>query len=363
MKVSATHYLVCPKCHSKLKLENVKLSAITPNEVCDGALICCDCPASYPIVRGIPRFVSLESTGVIDTHTGDRFADSWKEFSRLDARYEKQFFDWMSPVTKSFVKDKFVLDAGCGKGRHSFIVSQSGAKQVFAIDVGDAIEVAYANVGALPNVHVIQADIKNLPFVNQFDYVFSNGVLHHMADPAAGFSALSKTIRPGGSISIWVYGAENNWWVTNIVNPLRTTFTSKMPAPSLKSLSLLLSLVLFSICKGIYAPWLAMKGRFPSLPSLYYQEYMGYISSFDLTEIHNIVFDHLVAPVAYYLREEEVRDWFVSNNFSKFSLRWHNKNSWGGFGEIPATPSAFATMRSFSQDYVGDYRTPTSIAL
>jgi SAM-dependent methyltransferase/uncharacterized protein YbaR (Trm112 family) len=337
MKKSAEQYLVCPDCHSALVLTIKEMSRQSPDEILNGELSCHKCHQGFPILRGVPRFISTQRSDRIDVHTGERFADSWKNFSRLDARYEKQFFDWMAPVTKSFVKDKVVLDGGCGKGRHSQIVSLNGAKVVFTVDIGDAIDIAYENVGALPNVHVVQADINHLPFNPIFDYVFTNGVLHHMADPAAGFAALTNVVKPGGHISIWVYGAENNWWVTRIVNPIRVGVTSKLPAPFLKVLSWLLAIILMGICRGIYRPWLTLKSHFRVLPSLYYQDYMGYISNFDLTELDNIVFDHLVAPIAYYLSHDEVQSWFVSNGFSQYSLRWHNKNSWAGFGQTPTT--------------------------
>lgn len=341
MKKSAEQFLVCPDCRGALILTIEEMSKSRADEIVRGEMTCKQCPRRVPIVRGIPRFVSEQTSTEIDVHTGERFADSWKSFSRLvDDRYEQQFFDWMAPVTKAFVKDKLVLDAGCGKGRHSYIVSQSGARTVFAVDIGEAIDVAYNNIGGLSNVHVIQADINHLPFNNVFDYVYSNGVLHHMADPAAGFSSLVKRMKPGGAISVWVYGAENNWWVTGIVNPIRTGITCKMPVPALKFLSLVLALILYAVCRGIYRPWMAIQSRIPLLPSLYYQEYLGYISNFDLTELHNIVFDHLVAPVAYYLDEGQVRSWFIDNGFRDFSLRWHNKNSWAGFGQSMAPSSA-----------------------
>ena len=47
-----------------------------------------------------------------------------------------------------------------------------------------------------------------------------------------------------------------------------------------------------------------------------------------MREIHNIVFDQLVTPVAYYLREDEVAAWFRDARFTDFRIDRHNGNSW-----------------------------------
>ncbi len=55
---------------------------------------------------------------------------------------------------------------------------------------------------------------------------------------------------------------------------------------------------------------------------------MSYIAKFDFEEIDNIVYDHLVAPVAYYLPREEVVSWGSSIDPAFSQIRWHNQNSW-----------------------------------
>jgi hypothetical protein len=44
------------------------------------------------------------------------------------------------------------------------------------------------------------------------------GVLHHLPDPGAGFKSLVSKVKPGGHVSAWIYGAENNGWIDNAVN-------------------------------------------------------------------------------------------------------------------------------------------------
>lgn len=334
MKPSAVPYLSCIHCANSLILHENKTSTLNcaeDREIIDGSLTCVNCLRSYPITGGVPRLVDNFLSSKTDLNTGDRFGEAWKEFPRLDESYSQQFFDWIFPVDADFLKDKVVLEAGCGKGRHAHLVARAGAKVTFAIDIGDAIDVAFQNVGHVPNLHLIQSDISRLPFKNVFDFAFSVGVLHHMEAPQGGFDSMVESLKEDGSISIWVYGKENNWWITDIISPLREMITCKLSAPLLKILSTTLSVPVFGAAKLVAAPYAAIRQGVPMLPELFYEAYLSYISKFDFTEINHIVFDHLIAPVAYYIPQSDVKEWFSKAGFSNPVIRWHNKNSWSGF--------------------------------
>ena len=335
MKPSALQYLACINCKSDLILredETIPVDSSEEREIISGLLTCVNCLRHYPITRGVPRLIDSQMSSSVDINTGDRFGEAWKEFPRLDESYSQQFFDWIAPVDSSFLEGKIVLEAGAGKGRHAQIVANSGAKVTLAIDIGDAIDVAYQNVGHLPNLHLIQSDIRKLPFKKIFDFAFSVGVLHHMEDPKAGFTSVVDCLADHGSISIWVYGKENNWWITNIVSPVRESITAKLPSAVLKIVSTTLSIPVFLGAKTIVGPYAKLrKGSAKWLPELFYESYLAYISKFDFTEINHIVFDHLIAPVAYYIPRADVESWFRDAGFTSPLIRWHNKNSWSGF--------------------------------
>lgn len=301
-------------------------------EIITGELVCKSCPQRYPVVRGIPRFVLSDLSSDQDILSGQKFGISWGQFSRYDEKYRNQFFDWLNPVAPSFLRNKTILECGCGKGRHTRIVAESMAKNIVAVDIGDAIEIAYAQVGKMPNVHIVQADIANMPVRQEFDFGYSVGVLHHMDSPEGGFRSLASKIKPDGSICIWVYGFENNWWIVNIVSPLRIAITSKLPTYVLKLITSILTVAVISYSKLIARPWHALRAKADWLPRVFYEDYLAYIAQFDFTETHNIVFDHLVAPVAEYLKREEVETWFKNIGIAHPVLRWHNRNSWTGFG-------------------------------
>jgi len=260
------------------------------------------------------------------------FGWQWQHFTQADERYEQQFLAWIAPVTPEFFKDKIVLEGGCGKGRHTQLAARWGAIDVIGVDLSAAVETAFAATRELPNVHIVQADIYALPFAGVFDYVFSVGVLHHLPDPRGGFKSLASRVKPGGHISAWVYGAENNEWITRWVNPLRERLTSRMNPQTLLQLSKLPAAMMFAATKLIYGP---VNRLIPGMArQLFYNDYLKTIASFGWREQHTIVFDHLVAPTAFYISRAEFADWWREIGASDVIIDWHNRNSWRGFGQI-----------------------------
>jgi len=145
MKSELLAFLSCPACQCNLKLEEKTETVLLEHgkeEIISGK-IACTAGHLFAIIRGIPRLVDARLSGFDDVHTGKKFGESWSQFHRFHPAYVKQFFDWMSPIKSSFVKNKLVLDAGCGKGRHARVMAESGASIVVAVDIGDSVEVAY----------------------------------------------------------------------------------------------------------------------------------------------------------------------------------------------------------------------------
>ena len=329
MKESLLEFLICPTCHGELVLGGADRRG---NEIVTGDLLCSGCHTSYRIRGGIPRFVTETSPEL--RATAENFGAQWLAFDHLGEHHHEQFRDWIAPVDPEFVDGKIVLEGGCGKGRHTQLIAGWGARAVVGIDLSEAVEVAYRNTGECENAHIIQADICRLPLRPVFDYAFSVGVLHHLPNPRAGFLSLAKRLKPGGAISAWVYGRENNGWIVSFVNPVREHLTSKLPFRVLFYLSYLPTVLLYLLLKAIYSP---LKGT--SLGRrLFYADYLGYISRFPFHEIHNIVHDHLTAPVAHYISREEFHDWFREAQARRVEIAWHNRNSWRGFGLVGDQP-------------------------
>lgn len=327
MKATALEYLACPACAGEF---NISEDSCEDGEIMSGTLTCTTCAVGVPIMRGVPRFTNQYGTG--HRETAQAFGWQWKRYANLDGRYARQFLDWIRPVDAEFFRDKVVLEGGCGKGRHTALAAEFGARAVVSVDLSEAVDVAFNNTRHLPNVHVVQADLNYPPVRPIADYAFSVGVLHHLPDPERGFRALVAKLRPGGHVSAWVYGREGNGWIVHLVSPARERITSRLPYTVLASLATGLTVPMWLATQALYRP---TRGRVFGrvLP---YRSYLNYIADLGFREQRTIVFDHLIAPIAHYLREEEFAGWFERAGLVGVRIEQHNENSWRGFARVPA---------------------------
>jgi SAM-dependent methyltransferase/uncharacterized protein YbaR (Trm112 family) len=329
VKPRLLQFLVCPACHGRLDLDARSREG---EEVMEGQLSCLACSVDYPVRGGIPCLIPGALSGE-KSLTAAAFGYEWRHFTELHEQYREQFLDWMVPIQPGFFADKVVLDAGCGTGRHADPSSEFGAREVIAMDLSEAVLTAFEHIGRRPNVHVIQADIYTPPIrPGTIDLVYSIGVLHHLPDPEAGFQALVPLLRPGGTIHAWVYGHENNGIVHNFIDPLRRGLTRHLPHAALNlALALPMTVILEALIWWLYVP-LAGTAAFKRLPS---HAYLHSLRRFNFRQNHSIVFDHLVAPTAYYLKQEAFRAWFQAAGLEEIQLSWRNENSWRGTGRAP----------------------------
>lgn len=201
MKRDLVELVCCPDCHQDLNLcdETPELP-----EVESGALLCASCSTSFPIVRGVPRFVTS------DHYTGS-FSYEWNRWNQVQldiangGTESERTFAEKTGFTPEDLHGKLVLDVGCGAGRFLDVASRWGAK-VVGVDLSFAVEASHCNVGSRPNVAVIQADLFRLPFrPKSFDAIFSLGVLHHSRDTREAFLRLPPLLADDGSIAVWLY--------------------------------------------------------------------------------------------------------------------------------------------------------------
>lgn len=332
MKQRLLQYLVCPSCQSVLSLDGI--ATTEGNEILEGQLKCSGCLKLFPIVRGIPRFAEPDRINGEKAATAASFGWQWQHFTQHDERYEEQFLAWIAPITSDFFRDKVVLEGGCGKGRHTQLAANWGARDVIGVDLSDAVETAFAATRALQNAHIIQADIFHLPLARVFDYAFSVGVLHHLPDPRAGFISVASKVVPDGQMSAWVYGAENNEWIVRWISPVREKITSSLNRRLLLQLSMVPTAVVYLATKLVYGPLNSSQQGSRLAERLFYNEYLKSISGFGWREQHTIVFDHLVAPTAFYLTRSEFEEWWRAIGARDVVIGWHNKNSWRGTGKV-----------------------------
>ena len=326
MRREALNFIACPNCGNGLALCGEVREE--KEHIMAGKLACAACQALFSICDGVPVLLpaNLET---VKLETASRFAEEWTRWKDLRGYYEEEFFAWVAPVTGEDFRGKTVFEGGCGKGRHTAIVASHGARAIVSLDLGESAFIAFAHTRDLPNAHLIIGDLLHPPVRPTFDLAFSVGVLHHLPDPAAGFASLASRVRNGGRVFFWVYGYEGNEWITRYINPIRKAVTSKLPAGLLRVLCLAPSVFLWAVIKLFYCPRADGKGP-QYLP---YGDYFAAMHSYPFDEIHANVFDQLVTPVAFYLKEEEVRPW-LSTGLQDILLRSHRGYSWTGLATV-----------------------------
>lgn len=114
--------------------------------------------------------------------------------------------------------DGTVVDAGCGEGYGLAILRDAGARGVIGVEL-DPVVVAHARHRyAGPRIDVIEADLTDLPLVNDtMDAVVSLQVVEHLPDVGGCLAELARITRPGG--------------IVVVATPNRLTFTPGGEAP------------------------------------------------------------------------------------------------------------------------------------
>lgn len=222
-------FMWCPQSREPLRLESSKISS--NGSVLSGALISLS-GRRYPIVRGVPRFVGEEDYA-------SSFGYEWNRWARVQfdsenagrpmAGHTTRMWEAITKASDDRVKDKIIVEFGCGPGRFLDVIRRKGGMAV-GLDLSLAVEAATRNFGDDPDVLIVQGDILNPPFREHgFDGGYSIGALHHTPDPPRGVSCLANTVKFGGWVACVVYPKQGLYsyrsvvrfrWIVNRLKPL-----------------------------------------------------------------------------------------------------------------------------------------------
>jgi SAM-dependent methyltransferase len=110
---------------------------------------------------------------------------------------------------EGWVKGKDILDSGCGPGRYVDLLRPLAPRKIVAFDQGarlvDALKERFAGD---PAVTIFQGTCEKLECPDaSFDFVISNGVLHHTrSDLRTMIADHARVLRPGGVMFIMLVG-------------------------------------------------------------------------------------------------------------------------------------------------------------
>ncbi|MDI6792540.1 MAG: methyltransferase domain-containing protein [bacterium] len=353
--------LACSGCRGGLALETYELD---DQDTCrEGLLTCNACPQWYPITNGIPRLfirgplrpddgpflsqwkkrlpgsVLTATNGKLPAATGQAqvqstFGHKWtrQAWWGMEGESAKVMEEWLLPrygwpdrkAYTDFMKTKHImLDAGCGLGREALRMAQTNPQsQVIALELSECVNEAarHAREQGVANVLYIQADLTAPPLkYSSFDFIISEGVLHHTPDTKQAFKALAPLLAPGGEIGFYVYRKKAplreyaDDYIRHLIQDLPPDKAWEMMEP-LTKLGKALSDLKTEIEVPEDVPVLGIKsGRYDLQRLIYYTMFKCYWNdrlSFD--ENVHINFDWYHPRYAWRHTEAEVRQW-ISN--------------------------------------------------
>ncbi len=156
-------------------------------------------------------------------HVKEFYGEHWAEYP-LDLQ---KVFPHLERLFPEGVEGKRVLDAGSGSGMVSIAFAKMGA-QVTAVDISPGcIENGRRRAKEMGvDIRFIQADLTQLDLGEQFDIIYSWGVLHHTPDAERAFYRLVDHLAPGGVIVIAVY---LKTWLSGFWNFSRVFYRNSPP--------------------------------------------------------------------------------------------------------------------------------------
>lgn len=361
MNRSLLSVLRCPECGDVLAAQSFDEQA---DGIEEGLLTCAGCSRTFPIINGIPRLLpdalvhlavryhegffrrhgvdpasllerseSVENTRWwrAERRTVRSYSYQWRKFKQMFPHWERVFLDSIKPLTPAFFSGKRGLDAGCGFGRSLRYSAAYGAEMI-GLDLSEAIEAARENTRHLPNVHLVQGDIFHPPLAPQsLDFVYSIGVLHHLPDPKRGFLTLTRLVKPGAPMFIWVYLRNRGRQIAAFT--LMRAVSTRLPLRLLNVACLALAaaqwttfVVPFRLLNHLGARSVAARIPF----TLY--------AAYPFRVLHTDWFDGLSVPLVNYYRSHEVDAWYREAGFERIRI----DPDWNGraLGYAPAQRAA-----------------------
>lgn len=145
-----------------------------------------------------------------DRYPYPRPVDSLDKYQRLwDDRQRRRADYHLFWPGRPYKEDQSILVAGCGTSQAAKHALRWPAAQVTGIDCS-ATSVRHTEELKrkynLKNLQVRQLAIERVSDLGtSFDQIVCTGVLHHLADPDAGLSALRSVLKPDGAMHLMVY--------------------------------------------------------------------------------------------------------------------------------------------------------------
>ena len=173
------------------------------------------------LIEEVQEYWEMEACGTETKVIGDaeKFSREW--FSRIENfRYKwEPFIHSVAQFTRH--RGKKILEVGVGAGTDHLQWARAGA-ECYGVDLTNtAIETTRKHLA----IHGLQSNLQQvnseqLPFPdNNFNVVYSWGVIHHSENPEKIIQEIRRVLKPGGLFIGMMYGRKSVWtlklWIRN----------------------------------------------------------------------------------------------------------------------------------------------------
>lgn len=137
------------------------------------------------------------------------FKSIFKKFSKRDIDEATRLLSsrWrLNKLDINIIKNKKILDIGCGSGRYTIALDKMGAKKIVATDIFD-------KPSDWPkNIEYIKSDLQKLPFKKDtFDFIFCNGSISHNKKWKGSIREYRRVLKKNGWLFLSLFGRGNHW--------------------------------------------------------------------------------------------------------------------------------------------------------
>ena len=254
---------------------------------------------------------------------------NYKDTDNKSTILEKGDKNALAAQFKKFIGfNKNVLEVGCGTGQLSIYFSIGNNNRVFALDPtleSIKLGIEFSKKNKIENIKFVNADIFDDVFNEEsFDFIWTNGVLHHTKNPRLAFDIVSKYLKKDGYILVGLY---------NKYGRARTIFRRFLYKFFGKSIVMYLDPTLRNIKKDNklqIKSWIRDQYEHPveSLHTL--DEVLDWFKVNDIEFINSIPKCDLQEKEDKNIFKKSSKGTFLSRLFSQISMLFNNLGSDGG---------------------------------
>lgn len=221
------------------------LPGVPPRWIEEGALCCTQCKSLFPVHRGVPILLTYRTSLAEAAHrawpaplrrelldsgfhlctdepprgeryVGSTFSTEWQTYEYGETLWTAptadrlQTFHGECGLADGALAGKSFCEIGCGLGILTNEAAVGLGAEAWGMDLSTSVFRAAANFKSNPRVHFVQASVFSAPFKpQQFDFVYSHGVLHHTWSTRQAVRHAAQLVNPAGSLYVWLYGHDD----------------------------------------------------------------------------------------------------------------------------------------------------------